>query len=305
MRGVFAATALVAAAASANAQTRELTPEEAQAIAARAWAQAEPADMAAAEAPGAPAQASAGGSEADLAKQLANPISSLISVPFQFNYDCCFGPDDASKYTLNIQPVIPFSLTEDWNLIVRTIVPVVYLEAPAATLDDEFGLSDTLQSFFFSPSQPVNGITWGVGPAFLWPTATDPGLGTEKWGVGPTAVILRQQGGWTYGALANHIWSYADTGGGDDERPDVNQTFLQPFISHTFPNSVQITVNAESTYDWEADEWTVPINAGVSRVFNFGGQRVSLGVQGRVYAVSPDDGPEWGARAVATFLFPK
>ena len=250
-----------------------------------------------------PPSATAQESDADLAKKLANPISSLVSLPFQFNYDCCIGPEEASKFTLNVQPVIPISLNADWNMIVRTIVPVVYLEAPAVGLENEFGLSDTLQSFFFSPSRPVNGITWGIGPAFLWPTGAGPEIATGKWGAGPTGVILRQQGGWTYGLLANHVWSYADSFGHD--RPDVSQTFLQPFVSHTFPDTTNISINTESTYDWETEQWTVPINAGVSHVYKFGEQRVSLGIYGRVYAVSPDDGPDWGARAVATFLFPK
>ena len=131
----------------------------------------------------------------ELARKLANPISSLISVPFQSNYDCCFGPRDSYRYTLNIQPVVPFSLNEDWNLIVRTIVPIVYQQAPAAGFDNRFGLSDTEQSFFFSPAQSVDGITWGVGPVFLWPTATNSELGTGKWGAGPAGVILKQQGG--------------------------------------------------------------------------------------------------------------
>jgi hypothetical protein len=299
---LVASTAL-ALTGAVSAQTLDLTDAEVQSIVSRAWAQVQ--EPGTAQTPAAPAQPAAAQSDADLAQQLANPVSSLISVPFQFNYDCCFGPEDADRFTLNIQPVVPLSLNEDWNLIIRTIVPLIYQEAPASVLDDAFGLGDTTQSFFFAPSRPVNGIVWGVGPVFQWPTATDPDLGSEKWGVGPTGLILKQSSGWTYGILANHIWSFADTGGGDEERPDVSRTFLQPFLSHTFPNTVQLTLNAESTYDWEADEWTVPINAGVSRIFKFGNQRVSLGVQGRVYAVSPDGGPEWGARATATFLFPK
>jgi len=130
-----------------------------------------------------------------LAEQLANPISSLISVPFQYNYDCCYGPLDGERHTLNIQPVIPTSISPNWNLITRTILPVVGFTAPAPGTDDEFGLSDTVQSFFFSPKATKNGVTWGAGPVFLWPTATDADLGTDQWAAGPTFVILKQQSG--------------------------------------------------------------------------------------------------------------
>ena len=118
-------------------------------------------------------------SDSDLAKQLANPVSSLISIPFQSNYDCCFGPNDASRYLLNIQPVIPITLNPDWNLIVRTILPVISMGSPAPTIPSSTGLGDTTQSFFFSPSQSVNGVTWGVGPVFLWPTGNNV-FGSQK-----------------------------------------------------------------------------------------------------------------------------
>ncbi|KXO76526.1 hypothetical protein [Brucella anthropi] len=237
----------------------------------------------------------------ELARKLANPISSLISVPFQSNYDCCFGPKDSYRYTLNIQPVVPFSLNEDWNLIVRTIVPIVYQQAPAAGFDNRFGLSDIEQSFFFSPAQSVDGITWGVGPVFLWPTATNSEFGTGKWGAGPTGVILKQQGGWTYGALANHIWSYA----GHSDRDAVSQSFIQPFLTYTFPDTTALNLSSETSYDWTSEQWTVPINAGISKVFKFGEQRVSIGVSARYYAEAPSYGPKWGARFVTTFLFPE
>jgi hypothetical protein len=158
---------------------------------------------AAGEAATAPAAAS---DSAELAKKLANPISSLISVPFQLNYDEGFGPSDAGKWTLNIQPVIPFSLNEDWNIISRTILPVVYQESLATGIDSEFGLGDTLQSLFFSPKDPVHGWIIGAGPVFLLPTATDTLLGSENFGIGPTIVALQQKKGWTYGVLANHIY---------------------------------------------------------------------------------------------------
>lgn len=238
-----------------------------------------------------------------LAKQLANPISSLISVPFQYNFDCCFGPSDADRHLLNIQPVIPTKLNPDWNLIVRTILPVIYLEAPAPGLDDTFGLSDTLQSFFFSPSNSPGGLTWGIGPAIQWPTGTDPLIDSGKWAAGPTLVILKQQSGWTYGVLANQIWSFADAGG-PNTRPEVNQMFLQPFLAYTWKDSTTLTLNSESYYYWEMQQWSVPLNLLVSHVYNFGKQPVNLAVGGRYYADTVEDGPNWGLRAAVTFLFP-
>ena len=239
-------------------------------------------------------------SDADLAKQLANPVSSLISVPFQNNYDCCFGPRDASRYLLNIQPVIPFAITTDWNLIVRTILPVVSMGSPTDGVPSSTGLGDTTQSFFFSPSQTVNGVTWGIGPALLWPTGNDV-FGSHKWGAGPTGVILKQDGGWTYGMLANHIWSYAGPAGAQD----VSSTFLQPFLVYTFPDTTGIAINTESSYDWITRQWTVPINVTVSHIFKFGAQPVQFQLGPRFYAVRPDGGPTWGARFAVTFLFPK
>jgi hypothetical protein len=162
-----------------------------------------------------------------IAKQLSNPVAALISVPFQLNWDDNFGPDDeGSKLTLNIQPVIPISLNDKWNLISRTILPVVSQDDIFPGAGDQFGIGDTVQSMFFSPKAPTaSGWIWGVGPVFLLPTATDDLLGGEKWGAGPTGVALKQTGPWTYGALFNHIWSFA----GDSNRNDINSTFLQPF----------------------------------------------------------------------------
>jgi hypothetical protein len=247
----------------------------------------------------------------DLAKKLANPVASLISVPLQNNFDFGGGfKDDAFRYTLNIQPVIPISLNQDWNLISRTILPVVYQKdvlAPDITPtdvdpnDDQFGLGDTVQSLFLSPS--ASDPIWGIGPVLLLPTATDDVLGTKKWGAGPTAVVLKQTGPWTYGMLANHIWSFA----GDSDRSDVNATFLQPFLSYTTKQAWTYTLNTESTRNWEAneDEWTVPVNVQVTKVLKLGGQLISVGGGARYYVAGPDTAPDWGLRLILTFLFPK
>ena len=250
----------------------------------------------------APALAHAQDSDAELAKKLSNPVASLISVPLQLNYDCCYGPEDGGRYTLNVQPVIPLSLNQDWNLIIRTIVPVVKQEHATPGDDAAFGLSDTTQSFFFAPKAAHNGLTWAIGPAILWPTG-ESDLGTKKWGAGPTGLLLKQEHGYTYGVLANHIWSFADAGGHD--RPDLSQTFIQPFLSYTTPHATTYGINAETSYNWKTKGWTVPINLSVSHLYKFGGQRVSLGAGAKVYAAQDGVGPEWGLRFVTTFLFPE
>jgi len=238
--------------------------------------------------------------EAELAKKLQNPVASLISVPIQNNWDFGIGEANAMRYTANVQPVIPFSLTEDWNLITRTIVPVIYAESPVQGGRDAWGLGDVVQSFFFSPKEPVGGWIVGAGPVLLYPSATDSLLGAGKWGAGPTAVVLQQNSGWTYGALVNHIWSYE--GWGDNE---VNATFLQPFVSYTTKTFTTFGLNTESTYDWRNDQWTVPLVAQVSQLLKIGNQPVQFSLGAKYYADKPNGGPDWGLRFAITFLFPK
>ncbi|WP_417514579.1 transporter [Marinobacter sp.] len=244
------------------------------------------------------------GSADELAKQLANPIASLTSVPMQLNYDDGIGTqDDGYKYTLNVQPVIPVSIGEDWNMISRTIVPLVYQDEIFPGAGDQSGLGDVTQSLFFSPKAlTASGWTWGAGPAFLIPTATDDLLGTEKWGAGPTIVALKQTtAGWTYGALANHLWSFA----GESDREDVNATYLQPFLAKGLGSGRTVNVALESTYNWEAEQWTVPLNVAYSKVTKLGEQLVSFQGGARYYLDAPDNGPEWGLRFTFTLLFPK
>lgn len=245
--------------------------------------------------------ANADGGHADLAKQLSNPVADLISVPLQLNWDTGIGPKDADRSILNVQPVMPFSLNEDWNLISRTILPVTYLESTADGVSSVFGLGDIVQSIFFSPKKSVGGWILGGGPVFLLPTATENALKSKQFGLGPTAVGLRQHDAWTYGVLANHIWGVNNP----DDREQVNATFLQPFLVYTTPTAVSYSLNSESTYDWKSEQWTVPINLAVSKLTTVGNQKVSFQVGGRYYAEAPDGGPDWGLRFSVTLLFPK
>jgi len=254
---------------------------------------------------------------AELTKQLANPIASLISVPFQANEDFGFGPShNGYKFTLNFQPVIPISLGENLNLILRTIVPEVsqhdlfYVEnvpknSPISPQNrSQDGFSDTTQSFFFGPkkSGPF-GLTWAIGPAFLYPTATHPLLGTGTFSVGPTFVALKQDGPWTYGVLMNQLWSVVI----EEDRKSVNQMFLQPFLAYATETHTTFTINSETTANWNTSgdaKWTIPINLVVSQLLKIGKQPLQIAVGGRYYADSPRYGPDWGARFVVTLIYP-
>lgn len=241
-------------------------------------------------------------SAADLAKKLSNPIASLISVPFQNNTDVGIGAYNGSRNTLNFQPVIPVSISSKWNLISRVVLPIVTQQDITAPDVKQTGLSDALISTFFSPAEAKNGLTWGVGPAILVPTATDRLLGTEKLGVGPTAIILKQLNGWTYGALVNQIWSIA----GSNDRADVNQMFVQPFFVYNWKSGAGLGGNFEITQNWEGNTTAVFFNPTVSGITKLGTQMVQLAVGPRISVSMPARSrPDFGIRAVVNFVFPK
>jgi hypothetical protein len=235
-----------------------------------------------------------------LAKKLANPIAALISVPLQYNYDDGYA-NGGYRHTLNIQPVAPFSISPQWNVISRTILPVAYQE-DVIPGTDQAGLGDITQSFFFSPRETgPSGIVWGIGPALLLPTGTDD-LGADTWGAGPTFVMLKQESSWTVGALVNHI---SDIGGSGSRRRDISNTFVQPFLAKAFPGGRTLAFNIESTYDWKASQWTVPLNIQYSKVTKLGRQMISYQGGVRAYLDAPRGGPDWGVRFTVTLLYPR
>ena len=239
----------------------------------------------------------------DLAKKLANPVAALITVPIEFDTYGDIGPlDQGDRWTITAKPVIPITLNPEWNLISRTILPYIDQEDIFPGAGSQSGLGDILQSLFFSPAQPRKGIIMGAGPVFLFPTASDDLLGGEKWGTGPTGVVLKQDGPWTYGVLANHIWSFA----GADDRSDINSTFLQPFLTYTTKTATSFSLQTESTYNWENEQWSVPINVAISQVLKIGLQLIQLKAGLRYWADSaPGDSEGWGFKVGLVFLFPK
>ena len=237
----------------------------------------------------------------ELAKKLANPIASLISVPFQNNTDYGIGQFNGSRNTLNFQPVVPIALSKNLNLIARVVLPIISQKDITANHTNQDGLGDAVMSAFFSPTGK-NGFTWGAGPVFLIPTATNDFLGTKKLGVGPTALALKQTHGWTIGALVNQIWSVA----GDDKRADVSQFFLQPFVTYNWKSGAGLGVSAEISQNWEANTTTAFIIPALSGVTKLGKQTVQLFFGPRIPVSAPKGAKsDFGFRGGVSFVFPK
>jgi len=238
----------------------------------------------------------------ELAKKLSNPVAALISIPFQDNMDMGIGTYNGSKNTLNFQPVVPISLSTKLNLITRYIIPIVSQRNITGQGASQNGLSDAVVSAWFSPAEPKNGLVWGVGPVFLVPIATNDMLGTKKFGIGPTALVLKQSHGWTVGGLVNQIWSVA----GDANRSDVNQMFIQPFFSYNWKSGAGVSVNTEITRNWTAANTAAFIIPALTAVTKMGTQIVSFAVGPRIQVAAPTGAKaDLGVRASVTLVFPK
>jgi hypothetical protein len=243
--------------------------------------------------------------ETELAKKTQNPVADLISIPIQSNMNFRYGPDkDKSQIVNNIQPVIPVSLSKEWNLITRTIAPVIYTDYP----EHQFGLGSVQVTGFLSPANSGKFI-WGVGPVVQFPTHTDTYLGGNKWSGGPSAVglFLDKSSPWVFGLLVQNIWSFAGPSTTSDN-PAVNQFLAQPFINYNLPKGWYITFSPIITADWKAagpDQWTVPLGLGAGKIFKIG----KLPFNGQLAAfynvAAPSIGPDWSIRAQLSLLLPK
>lgn len=247
-----------------------------------------------------------------LAKAAQNPVAAMISLPFQNNTFFGVGPHGDTANVLDIQPVVPIA-AGDWNIISRTIVPVIYVQDLAPGLgeiandpqgsDGSFGLGDVNQSFYFSPAKP-GAVIWGIGPSITVPTATDDSIGSEKWSAGPAAVALTMPGNWVVGTLVRQLWSFA----GEGDRQDVSQLLVQPFVNYNLPGGWYAVSSPVITANWEADSadtWTVPVGGGMGKIFHLGGQAMNAQLQSFYNVASPQYGPDWSLRFQLQFLFAK
>jgi hypothetical protein len=239
----------------------------------------------------------------DIAKQAQNPIARLISVPFENDFSPQTGANNEDSYVLQMKPVVPFSLSKDWNLITRTIIPIIQVPDLGPGVNGTTGLGDVNVSLFLSPAK-VGPVIWGVGPIISFPTATESILGTKKLSVGPTVVGLRIQGHWLYGALVNNLSSVA----GPSARPDVNQMLVQPFVNYNFTHGWYLVTSPVITANWEVkpdERWVVPVGGGVGKIVHFGKLPVNAHTQFFRNVQRPGGTSSWSARFQMQFLFPK
>jgi hypothetical protein len=241
-------------------------------------------------------------SNAELAKAAQNPIANMISLPFQNNTNTGIGPNNETQNILNIQPVWPVSLNDGWIIITRTIIPVISQPNGLTNAGRINGLGDITFTAFLSPTDSGS-LTWGVGPVFLLPTATDNTLGADKWGAGASAVVLSMPGNWVIGSLFSNLWSVGGSG-----QKDVNLFTWQYFINYNLPNSWYLTTAPIITANWEtnsADRWTVPVGGGIGKIFRIGKQPVNAQVSAYKNIQTPAFGANWQFRLQLQFLFPK
>jgi hypothetical protein len=241
----------------------------------------------------------------ELAKLAQNPVGNLISLPFQNNTNLNFGPEKGTQNILNIQPVYPISVNSEWNVITRTIVPVIWNPALGPTIDSTNGIGDTVFTAFLSPANPGEWI-WGIGPVFQLPTNSTAELGNRNWGMGPSAVVLHLEKGspWVYGVLVNNIWSLTS----DKQGGAYNNGLIQPFVNYNFEGGLYLTTAPILTVNWKAEnsqQWTVPLGGGVGKIFHLGKLPVNTQISAYYNVVRPDFGANWQIRAQVQLMFPK
>jgi len=235
----------------------------------------------------------------ELSQEAANPLADLMSFPFQNNLNMNYGPYNRNLNVLNIQPVIPFA---SGKIITRTIIPIVRIpDFTQETGKYASGLSDIVFTSFYTPKSKT---MWGIGPVLEIPTGGEM-RGTQKWSAGPSFLILKQPGDWTFGILINNAWSFA----GNKEREDINHMFLNLFIVRQLGDGWYVNSAPIITADWKAekgDQWIVPVGAGGGKLVMLGG-KLPLNLQTQLYynVVRPDFGPEWQWRFQAQILLPK
>jgi len=249
-----------------------------------------------------PAMAQTGQSLVQLAK---NPFADLTNLQFYSDVNLGLSPGNQASQTVTFQPLIPFSVSPEWSIITRTVLPLIDQPGAAPGEGRTHGVGDTQFSAFLSPTR-TGSLVWAVGPVFQLPTATNDALGQGKWGAGPTAGVQWSGTQWTFGALINNIWSFAGAAG----RPAVNQMQLQPEVNYAFKDNPNryLSYSPTITANWEAggsERWTVPVSLGIGQLFTVGHQSINLQATAYYNVVAPAGAGNWTLELLVQLLYPK
>jgi hypothetical protein len=228
-------------------------------------------------------------------QKIHNPFSGLIVLPIANNFEFSPGPEHALRYTMDLQPLVPFSLNKDWLVVAQMDLPIIAQQLPESS-DSRFGLGDTTLTFYFSPQNVSRNWLWGAGPVLQIPATSDV-LGTRKWGAGPALGVIGQDGGLTLGLVMDHIWSFGGPGAGD-----VSTSSIDPSVVYSWDNGINVKAESESSYDWEASQWTVPLEFGMSKLVK-GNRPINYGADFLYYVARGPTDPRWGIRFTVTFVF--
>jgi hypothetical protein len=240
----------------------------------------------------------------DQAKLAQNPIANVISVPLQDNANLNAGTERGTQNVLNVEPVIPLSINDSWNIVTRTILPVISDSAAVRGGGRTYGVGDTLFTAFLSPAHS-GGWIWGVGPAVQAPTHSDRALGNDDWGLGPSFVVLHLDKGspWVSGVLLNNVWSV-----GGSHSHAYNNGLMQPFVNYNLSKGWYLVSSPIVTVNWAAPgskQWTVPVGGGVGKIVHVGHVPVNLQLSGYYNLATPTYGANWQIRTQVQLLFPK
>lgn len=240
------------------------------------------------------------GDAKELAKAVQNPLASMISLPFQNNTNFDWGPEGGTQNVLNIQPVWPFEFNDDWNFVTRTILPVVTIPGVTPGMGSTTGLGDTTFTGWFSPSAASEWI-WGVGPVVVLPTSTDDKTGVGEWAGGASVVVLTMPGDWVIGSLFSNVWDISGS-------TPINFFTWQPIVNYNLSNGWYLASVPIVTADWEAESdqrWTVPVGAGLGKIFRIGKQPINTSLHFYYNAVKPDIVGDWTMRIQFQLMFPR
>jgi hypothetical protein len=245
---------------------------------------------------------SRGADESELAMRSQNPIEDLVNVPVEDNLGYGVGSNDRAQNTLKFEPRIPARVLTNWNIVTRIIIPLQYKPDATATTGGSSGLGDINPTFFLTPAHPGT-FVWGAGPDFELPTATQKSLGTGKWSVGPAVAWHVRAKPWTFAMVISNIWSFA----GESGRSNVDKGSLQYFVHYNLSHGWSLKSTPTVTAEWNKPSgqvWTVPVGAGVAKLWKMGKLAIHPGLAAYGYPAKPSDGPDWDLRAEVAFLFP-